>query len=91
MQAAVKPLNHEKCLFTCLARSSWTERFSMVWHRSGPLAIGTKKERRKKKKNHWLVVSQNLSKQNLHLKEKMATKIKFITDTFHIHKIQHNI
>jgi len=85
MQARVKPLNHDKCLFTCLAKSSWTERFSMVWHRSGPLAIGTKK------KNSWLVVSQNLSKQNLHLKEKMVTKMRFITDTFHIHKIQHNI
>lgn len=40
-----------------------------------------------KEKNNWLVVSQNLSKQNLHLKEKMVRKMQFITDTFHIHKI----
>jgi len=46
MQARVKPLNHDKCLFTCIAKSSWTERFSMVWHRSGALAIGTKKKQK---------------------------------------------
>jgi hypothetical protein len=27
-------------LLTCLAKSSWTERFSMVSHRSGALAVG---------------------------------------------------
>jgi hypothetical protein len=43
------------------------------------------------KQNNWLVVSQNLSKQNLHLKEKKVGKMQFITDTFQIHKIQHNI
>jgi hypothetical protein len=53
----------------------------MVWHRSGALAIGKTKQ----------LVSLNLSKQNSPLKEKKAGKMQFITYTFHIHKIQHNI
>lgn len=81
MHEGVSLLNHDKCLFTCLAKSSWTERFSMVWHRSGALAIGKTKQ----------LVSLNLSKQNSPLKEKKAGKMQFITYTFHIHKIQHNI